>query len=409
MDGAHDYHNFQLKLRQRPVWEQVHRYVQSQQIDSDAGVTGQDQSPMRSMVPLSINLDLTTACNYRCDHCIDWDILNSGVKYDEAQLRASLKELADRGMKSVILIGGGEPTVYPRFVEMVQYLKQLNQQVAIVSNGSRGDRLLAACEFLTRPDWIRLSLDAGTDSTFQAMHKPRKPISLDQICEWVPKMKAANSEVQIGYSFIVTWRGAARDQVAVIENIDELVIAADRARDFGFDYFSVKPFLVRQEENNAEVMNPHTAEDALDQVIAKIRVAVNEAKKLETDSFKIVESTNLRLLEQKSWKNFTRQPKRCHMQALRQVLTPLGLFNCPGYRGVASARIAGPAAYCDQKATEATTQKTIDTLNAFDASKECANVTCLYNGTNWWLQSLIDHPDKLDQIEVTDEITDFFL
>ena len=207
----------------------------------------------------------------------------------------------------------------------------------------------------------------------------------------------------------MTWRGAARDQVAVIENIDELVIAADRARDFDFDYFSVKPFLVRQEENNAEVMNPSTAKDALDQVIAKIRAAVNDAKKLETDYFKIVESTNLRLLEEKSWKDFTRQPKRCHMQALRQVLTPLGLFNCPGYRGVAAARIAGPAAYCDQEATEATTQKTVETLGKFDASKECANVTCLYNGTNWWLQDLIDQPEKLDQVQVTDEITDFFL
>ena len=409
MDGAHDYHNFQLKLRQRPVWEHVRRYVQSQQVDSAAESTRRNQSPTRSITPLSINLDLTTACNYRCDHCIDWDILNSGVKYDEEQLRASLKELADKGMKSVILIGGGEPTVYPRFVEMVQYLKQLNQQVAIVSNGSRGDRLLAACEFLKRPDWIRLSLDAGTDSTFQAMHKPRKPISLDEICEWVPKMKEANPEIQIGYSFIVTWRGAARDQVAVIENIDELVIAADRARGFGFDYFSVKPFLVRQEENNAEVMNPSSAEGALDQVIAKIRVAVNDAKKLETDSFKIVESTNLRLLEEKKWKDFTRQPKQCHMQALRQVLTPLGLFNCPGYRGVAAARIAGSAAYCDQKATQVTAQNTLKLLDEFDASKECANVTCLYNGTNWWLQDLIDHPEKLDRIQVTGEITDFFL
>ena len=409
MDGAHDYHNFQLKLRQRPVWEHVRRYVQSQQVDSAAESTRRNQSPTRSITPLSINLDLTTACNYRCDHCIDWDILNSGVKYDEEQLRASLKELADKGMKSVILIGGGEPTVYPRFVEIVQYLKRLNQQVAIVSNGSRGDRLLAACEFLKRPDWIRLSLDAGTDSTFQAMHKPRKPISLDEICEWVPKMKEANPEIQIGYSFIVTWRGAARDQVAVIENIDELVIAADRARGFGFDYFSVKPFLVRQEENNAEVMNPSSAEGALDQVIAKIRVAVNDAKKLETDSFKIVESTNLRLLEEKKWKDFTRQPKQCHMQALRQVLTPLGLFNCPGYRGVAAARIAGSAAYCDQKATQVTAQNTLKLLDEFDASKECANVTCLYNGTNWWLQDLIDHPEKLDRIQVTGEITDFFL
>ena len=194
-----------------------------------------------------------------------------------------------------------------------------------------------------------------------------------------------------------------------IENIDELVIAADRARGFGFDYFSVKPFLVRQEENNAEVMNPSSAEGALDQVIAKIRVAVNDAKKLETDSFKIVESTNLRLLEEKKWKDFTRQPKQCHMQALRQVLTPLGLFNCPGYRGVAAARIAGSAAYCDQKATQVTAQNTLKLLDEFDASKECANVTCLYNGTNWWLQDLIDHPEKLDRIQVTGEITDFFL
>ena len=91
MDGAHDYHNFQLKLRQRPVWEQVHRYVQSQQIDSDAGATGQDQSPTRSMVPLSINLDLTTACNYRCDHCIDWDILNS-KKWMQHQFEQLIKK-----------------------------------------------------------------------------------------------------------------------------------------------------------------------------------------------------------------------------------------------------------------------------------------------------------------------------
>ena len=126
-------------------------------------------------------------------------------------------------------------------------------------------------------------------------------------------------------------------------------------------------------------------------------------------SFKIVESTNLRLLEQKSWEDYTRQPERCHMQAFRQVLTPLGLFHCPGYRGVPSARIAGPAAYCGPEATETTTKKTIDTINQFDASKQCANVTCLYNATNWWLQELIDQPEKLDQVQETDETTDFFL
>ena len=75
--------------------------------------------------PMSINLDVTTACNYRCDHCIDWDILNSKWKHDEDDLRASLAQMAARGMRSVILIGGGEPTVHPRFVEFVKFLKEL--------------------------------------------------------------------------------------------------------------------------------------------------------------------------------------------------------------------------------------------------------------------------------------------
>ena len=134
MDGAHDYHDFQSKLLQRPAWDQVQKYVRWQRMADDAESNGDNIPSPQAMGPLSINLDLTTACNYRCDHCIDWDILNSGLKYNEDKLRSSLSELADRGMKSVILIGGGEPTVYPRFVEMVQYLKELNQQIAIVSN-----------------------------------------------------------------------------------------------------------------------------------------------------------------------------------------------------------------------------------------------------------------------------------
>ena len=89
MDGAHDYHNFQSKLLQRPAWNQVEKYVRWQQMAVAAESTGDKISPPQTMVPLSINLDLTTACNYRCDHCIDWDILNSGLKHKEEKLRDS--------------------------------------------------------------------------------------------------------------------------------------------------------------------------------------------------------------------------------------------------------------------------------------------------------------------------------
>ena len=207
MDGAHDYHDFQSKLLQRSAWSDVKKYVRWQQATRAARSEATAPPPTPELVPLSINLDLTTACNYQCDHCIDWDILNSGLRHREDKLRESLLQLASRGTKSVILIGGGEPTVYPRFVQIVEYLKELGLQVAVVSNGSRGDRLLEAAPSFSDPDWIRLSLDAGTDATFQAMHKPRQPISLDEICSWVPKIKKSNAQVKIGYSFIVTWQG----------------------------------------------------------------------------------------------------------------------------------------------------------------------------------------------------------
>jgi wyosine [tRNA(Phe)-imidazoG37] synthetase (radical SAM superfamily) len=409
-DQIHEFHDFSAKLTQPSLLPRVVEYVSWQHALKTATANGGTPPTPPDAAPISINLDLTTACNYRCDHCIDWDILNSGVKHQEDELRASLKEMAARGLRSVILIGGGEPTVYPRFVEIVRFLKQeLNQMVAVVSNGGRNDRIFEAAEFLGPGDWVRLSLDSGTDETFQKMHKPRQPVTLDQICEWVPKIKDKNPRFQVGFSFIVTWKGAQRDDTKIVENIEELVLAAERARRYRFDYISIKPFLIRAEENGSEIMDPKRAQEELGLIIAKIRRAVDQAKQLETDSFKVVESTNLRMLENQSWQTFTRQPKNCHMQFFRQVLTPHGVFNCPVYRSVPRARIAERDGYKDPTACRDTQAKLGDAIVRFDAAHECREVTCLYNATNWWLQDLIDHPEKLAQLQPSTERGDHYL
>jgi pyruvate-formate lyase-activating enzyme len=409
-DQIHEFHDFSAKLTQPSVLPRVVQYAQWQRALRASAELGQPPPTPPDAAPISINLDLTTACNYRCDHCIDWNILNSGVKHHEEELRSSLREMAGRGMRSVILIGGGEPTVYPRFAEMVRYLKQdLRQQVAVVSNGGRNDRIFEAAEFLGPGDWVRLSLDAGTDETFQKMHKPRQPVTLDEICEWVPKIKDKNPAFQIGFSFIVTWKGAQRDDAKIVENIDELVLAAERAKRYRFDYISVKPFLLRAEDTGSEVMDPQKAQEALWLVIAKICRAVKEAKRLETDTFKVVESTNLRMLENEAWQRYTRQPRHCHMQFFRQVLTPHGVFNCPVYRSVPKAKIADRNGYRDAPSCHETQQKLGDAILRFDAAHECREVTCLYNATNWWLQDLIDHPEKLAELQATAERGDYYL
>lgn len=384
-------------------------YLKWQRALKQARAAGAPDPATPDLVPVSINLDLTTACNYKCDHCIDWDILNSPVKHADEELRSSIRYMAERGLKSIILIGGGEPTLYPGFPSFVEFCKDLGLAISVVSNGSRGDKLLQIAPFLTKGDWIRLSLDSGENGTFQAMHNPsKKSLTLDEICAWMPKIRAANPDVDLGYSFIVTWKGGTRDDAKIIENIDEIVSAARRARDAGFSYISYKPFLERTEDG-AEVMNPEKTEAQLADVRARIIRNVDEAKQLERPGFRVMESTNLRMLEEDAWRNLTDQPHTCHMQALRQVVTPLGTFNCPAYRGVGYAQIGAKNCYKDEPTGADTANKTKALLNHFDAAHNCREVTCLYHGTNWWLEGLVQGDEDLDALEASEERQDYFL
>jgi hypothetical protein len=115
------------------------------------------------------------------------------------------------------------------------------------------------------------------------------------------------------------------------------------------------------------------------------------------------------VLEEGSWRDYTRQPRTCHMQALRQVLTPTGLYNCPAHRGVEKAKIGERTAFTGEAAADATARDVGAILDRFDASHECREVTCLYNGVNWWLEKLVHDPSADVALDPSEERGDFFL
>ncbi len=406
-------HDFASKLQQPEILKVVRKYVEWQagcRNPKDGNLSELEKKRVPDFAPVSINLDITTACNFACDHCVDKDILNTRTKYNHEALLESIKLMANKGLRSVIIIGGGEPTVYPKFGETVRLIKSLGLQVSVVSNGSRLRRILEVADCLDENDWVRLSLDSGSDDVFQAMHLPKQPISLDQICEEVPKIKKVNPRFKIGFSFIVTWKGASINDASIIENIHEMVVAAKRAKQYGFDYIAYKPFLTRAEVNNAEVMDLREINMHLDEIIARIRSQVDEAKQLEDDKFKVYETTNLKVLENRSYETYTNQPKTCHMQFFRQVLSPLGMYNCPVYRNQPHGRVGDKDAYASKENFNQTRIGTAALIDQFNATKQCKEVTCLYNHVNWWIEDLIQHPEKLDLVaSQTISEPDYFL
>ena len=408
-------HDFMGKLLQPQTRENVKEYVRwqarwRQGYAADTITFEQALQGAPEQAPVSINLDVTTACNYRCDHCVDMDILNKNINYDHALLKDSLTHMVENGLRSVIIIGGGEPTAYKGFEDVVRHLKAMNTQIGVVTNGSMMKKIEAVADVLQDRDWVRLSLDSGTNETFRAMHKPgSKKCTLEWICAHIPAIKKLNPSFMIGFSFIIVWKDCETNDMEIIENIDEMVTAAQLAKQHQFDYISYKPFLTRSKQNNAEVVGIDKKQEHVASTMTRIRNAIHQAKALEDERFAVVESTNLRVLENGTYMDYSKQPHNCHMQYFRQVLSPLGVFNCPVYRHVPQALLGGKHAYATQQGLQATQRNTLRLIETFDAAEECKDVTCLYNHANWFIEDLINHPEKLDLLDSSFDRDDYFL
>lgn len=356
--------------------------------------------------PLSINLDLTVACNYACGHCIDLPMLNTGHRFSEGDALRSLTVLRLAGLRSVILIGGGEPTMHPRFGEVVAAVKALGLQCAIVSNGSNNERIREVARYFTRGDWVRLSLDAATNHTFQEMHAPRrKSLTLEKICASASTIKGENAAFTLGFSYIVAWEGSSVTGRSVADNIDEMAAAARLAKGSGFDFIAFKPLLDRDASGGERVgfLDEAAGRRALQQ---RLTEQLDAARAVADGRFRVLVSVNLEAIDDGSdAEQLRRQPRRCHMHLMRQVLTPTGVYGCPVYRDQSKDQIGAPDLYSSADDFLTGHRLMRELHERFDAEVECEKMSCIYNATNWWLESVRNGA----AIVPSDPTLDFFL
>src|SRR5512139_1013314 len=126
-------HDFNSKLRQDATLQRLKDYVQWRR---RCNIGAQDQGLTVSS-PISINLDLTSACNFACPFCVDSKLIRIRKSLALENVKNTVDALHSHGLLSVILIGGGEPTLHRDFGEIVRYLKGKGLQIGIVTNGSR--------------------------------------------------------------------------------------------------------------------------------------------------------------------------------------------------------------------------------------------------------------------------------
>jgi len=128
----------------------------------------QGKQPM----PLTMEIGLTSQCNYRCRYCaLDWVARSHTMDTEVA--KKVLKDAGGMGVRSVHFAGEGEPMLHPEFFSIVTHAKNaVDLEVGITTNGSvlnslSDDHLWRLNQLAT---WIRISMDAGTQEEYKSIH-----------------------------------------------------------------------------------------------------------------------------------------------------------------------------------------------------------------------------------------------
>jgi hypothetical protein len=98
---------------------------------------------MNFPIPYQILWDIGRKCNYNCSYC--WPSVHSNTEKfpDFEDVIRTIDMIIDNWSEGEEIrwnFGGGEPTMHPKFLEIIKYLKSKNQWVLVTTNGSRSTK-----------------------------------------------------------------------------------------------------------------------------------------------------------------------------------------------------------------------------------------------------------------------------
>jgi len=79
-----------------------------------------------------IQFEITNKCNLKCEFCYNWALINSSKK-DEISKQDILKKA---GLRNIIYLGGGEPTLFSSGIEELARCLTCNQNKVILSTNA---------------------------------------------------------------------------------------------------------------------------------------------------------------------------------------------------------------------------------------------------------------------------------
>ena len=183
--------------------------------------------------PVTVEIDLTNACNHRCSFCFYAEHLAADRSSLSTELiKERLTEMKALGTRGVSFTGGGEPMLHKDFVSIIEHARAIGLDIGLITNGSAITP--RNVESLVRSlTWVRVSMaggDAPSYSKVQGVDHFQRVIS--NLALLSDTRKRLGLALNIGVRMlctpdnIATVRGLAT--VAANARVDYLQLAPDQ-------------------------------------------------------------------------------------------------------------------------------------------------------------------------------------
>lgn len=174
--------------------------------------------------PISVEMTLTNTCNLKCVYCSDNELRTRQGRTAELDLdviQRLFDDLSANGTSGVVLEGGGEPSLYTKFEQVVSYAREKGLALGLITNGTvrLQDELLKAFE------WIRVSLDASTAEEYLEL---KGVDCFEKVLSNIAHYAQYCQTVGIGY-------------VVTNKNISQIESLVMRLREIGAAYVQLRP------------------------------------------------------------------------------------------------------------------------------------------------------------------------
>lgn len=260
--------------------------------------------------PIHIRIKPINSCNHNCHYC-SYRIGNVQLGKDmkisdhipKEKMGEIIDDLIEMGVKAVTFSGGGEPLIYPYFLEMIKKLANSGIKFASLTNGSMLKGEIAEV-FSKSGTWIRISMDGWDDKSYTKSRGVGDG-EFSKIIKNIQDFVKLNGKCKLGVSIIANKYNAS--------HLYELI---KKLKNVGISSVKIAPVII----SNSSADNNSYHKYLFDVVKDQIKKA---KKNMESKDFEISDSYNYQLETFK--KNYNWCP---YLQVLPVIGADCNIYPC---------------------------------------------------------------------------------